>query len=133
MACTEGATAVIPAGIAIIVMVALWAWAECWPWAAIMYRINGYPGPPRTRRPGDHGPRTLHRFAVKGCTDCALAQPPPCDEHGARELAGMPRYHPERVVHGTPNPEGFAALEHLLASEDSLAQAAAAEQAARQT
>ena len=69
-----------------------------------MRQPNGQPGPPRTRRRGDHGPRTLHLFAVRGCTDCALASPPPCDEHGARELAGMPPYHPEQTT--CPIPDG---------------------------
>ena len=70
-----------------------------WPLPRAMRRRNGFPGPPRTRRRGDHGPRTLHRFAVRGCTDCALADPPPCDEHGARELAGMAPHHPEQATY----------------------------------
>ena len=104
-----------------------------WPLPRAMRRRNGQPGPPRTRRRGDHGPRTLHRFAVRGCTDCALASPPPCDEHGARELAGVPPYYPEQIVCHADWPPEIADLEELLANDQSLAQAAAAEEDARQT
>jgi hypothetical protein len=75
--------------------------------------------------------RRLHLWAIPGCTECAEADPPPCDEHGARELARMPRYHLERVIHRPPNPQDFDALENLLADPVRLEEAGAAEQDAR--
>jgi len=119
------------AGIPVAIMAALGLWAEHWPWPGVMYQPNGHPAP-RSRRPGDHGPRTLHRFAVQGCTDCALANPPPCDEHGARELARMPRHHPEYIICGAWPPE-LGGITERLNDEQSLAEGDAAEQEARRT
>lgn len=100
---------------------------------SVLARNHPWPGLARRRTPPPPAAR-LHLWAIPGCprcAECTETNPPPCDEHGARELARMPRYHPERVVHGTPNPEGFAALEKLLGDEGSLAEASAAEQDAR--
>jgi hypothetical protein len=83
--------------ITMIVLTGALILAVYWPWPDVM-----------------QPERRLHLWAVPGCTECAEADPPPCDEHGARELAGIPPYHPERVVYTVPNPQAFAELEALL-------------------
>ena len=77
--------------------------------------------------------RHLHLWAIPGCTECAAADPPPCNEHGARELAGIAPYYPERVVMRSGWPPELADIARRLADEDSLAEGHAAEQDARRT
>jgi hypothetical protein len=100
--------------ITMIVLTGALILAVYWPWPDVM-------------QPG----RRLHLWAVPGCAECAEADPPPCNEHGARELAGIPRYYPERVVYRPGWPPELPAIEKLLGDEQSLAEASAAEQDAR--
>jgi hypothetical protein len=102
--------------ITMIVLTGALVLAVYWPWPDVM-----------------QPERRLHLWAVPGCTECAETDPPPCNEHGARELGGIPPYHPERVVMRAGWPPELADIEKRLASEDSLARGCAAEQDAHRT